>query len=186
MTKRAGKKKNKSPPPNGTTADTNGKPVSHSGSLSTAGTATGTATDAQSLYWPALSPSARKLAQERGQLETIDKIANIRLDMIAVKKRYPIPEDVKAFQVYQAYSVIANAAADTKDKIAASRLLAAMEQMNQRDETGPDQIGIQVTLSTGETVLASDYLDELRKTWDYSIDERPIKAIPGSPEDYAE
>jgi hypothetical protein len=137
-------------------------------------------------WWPVLQPELQAKAIAAGKGAEYKRVADMRLELRAINQRFPMPADVKAQMVYSAWSTMNNPQVDYRVRMAAQKNLLAMEQMNQRDENGPDQIGVQVIMPDGSTRLAGDLLDEMRKTWDYStFDERPIKAIPGSPEDYA-
>lgn len=113
--------------------------------------------------------------------------SEIKAEETAMKRRWPISVERKAVLADQAFQIATDERFNPRIRVAAQRLLLAMEAMNQRDELGPDQLQVQVLMPDGSTMNAPDLLEKMRNETDYGMkDDRPIKAVPGSPEDYAD
>ena len=175
MTKRAGKKKNRQLTTAETIVQQDG---SQSGSLSETST-----------WWAALKPNVVDKAKETGGglADLVKTSREARLEMMAIKNRWPIPPDLKASMIFEAAAIVTNPKADPRNKVNASRLLMTMEAMNQRDEK-PDQA--QITVVNGTQIVQAcipDMLSQFRQQWaseDPKAD--PYYVEPGSEDDYAE
>lgn len=172
MTKRAGKKKKQahvSVVPVQTTAETMGDgatapdPESQSGS---APVLPGQPNDEapqqsqedstrSSVFWPELDPEAMAQATARGQGDAVKRVADFRLELMAVNNGFPIPPELRARMVFEATKVMLNPNHPFRERAWAIKLLKEMDQANRGPTAGlPDQVqnvNVQVNVDKPES-----------------------------------
>jgi hypothetical protein len=169
MTKRAGKKK--SPGRGGKT--TGVTPVSQS-----VPKATGSDQKPDSFFWPELTKANQELAIAAGRGEQVKRIKDLRLELKAVNERWPIPSQLRERMVFEAAKIAMDPASGAKEKMWASRLLLAMDQINTRPQELPTQI-------QGNTITVNQILAVIEGQGQDDLDMRDRKVLPGSEDDYA-
>lgn len=172
MTKRAGK--NKSP---ARRKDTTGsKPVSQSVEPK----ATGREPKPDSFFWPELSPENRRLAEESGRGAQLKQLSDLRLELRAVNERWPIPAELRERIIFENARMMMNPNASPKERLMASRMLIAMDQVNIKPKDLPIQMTGNMTITVNQILAMIEGKDNPD-----DLDFRDIKAIPGSVDDYA-
>lgn len=166
MTKRAGRKK--SPGKGKTTGIT---PVSPDPK------ATGIEKQ-ESFFWPELTAQREQEANAAGRGAVFRRVADARLEIKAVKERWPIPEALRERMVFENARVMVDPQASARDKIMASRLLVAMDQVNTRPKELPVQIQGSTTITVNQILAMIEGSDD-------DLDMRDHKVIPGAVDDYA-
>jgi hypothetical protein len=134
-----------------------------------------------SFFLPELNQSTVEAAIAAGRGDCVKSLQDVRIELKAIKKNYNIPHGLKARMVFEAvklmiYSKVA------KEKIWAIKLLKAMEDSNHRPRVLPAQVAVNNNTLTVNTLL-KEFGNDLM---DPAMDLRLVKAIPGSPDDYAD
>ena len=147
----------------------------------TSGNAEELGAEKDSFFWPELHQSTVNAAIAAGRGDCVKSLQDVRIELGAIKKNYNIPDSVKAKMVFEAammmiYSKI------PKEKICAIKLLKAMEDSNHRPRMLPAQVAVNNNTLTVSTLLKQFGKDLLNP----SMDLRPVRAIPGSLDDYAD
>lgn len=168
MTKRAGRKK--SPERGKTTGIT---PVSP------APKATGNE-KTDSFFWPELTAQREQEANAAGRGAVFRRIADARLEIRAVKERWPIPENLRERMVFENARVIVDPQASARDKLMATRLLIAMDQVNTKPKDLPVQIQGSTTITVNQVLAMID-----QGGGQDDLDFREHKVLPGAVDDYA-
>lgn len=166
MTKRAGRKKSPGKP-------TKGKP-----SRSLAPKATGS-DKTESFFWPELTAQREQEANAAGKGVVFKRIADARLEIRAVNERWPIPSTLRERMVFENARVLVDPQASARDKLLASKILIAMDQVN----TKPKDLPVQVQAAPNITV--NQILAMIDTAGSDDLDFRDHKVLPGSVEDYA-
>ena len=166
MTKRAGRKK--SP----------GKQTKGNQSRSLAPKATGSDNN-ESFFWPELTAQREQEANAAGKGAVFKRIADARLEIRAVNERWPIPGTLRERMVFENARVLVDPQATARDKLLASKILIAMDQVN----TKPKDLPVQIQSAPNITV--NQILAMIDTNGSDDLDFRDHKVLPGSVEDYA-
>lgn len=169
MTKRAGKKK--SP---GKQTKANGR--------SLAPKATGEAKEPDSFFWPELTEARKTEAISAGRGDAFKRFEEARLEIRAIKERWPIPAALRERMIFENARIVIDAKAEPKQKLLASRILLAMDQANHKPKDLPDQIIGNQHITVTQVLQLIESGGEIG---DDDLDLRDFKAIPGSADDYA-
>ncbi|MCY3010289.1 MAG: hypothetical protein NTY42_10650 [Planctomycetota bacterium] len=148
----------------------------------TSGNAEELGEEKDSFFWPELNQSTVEAAFAAGRGECVKSLQYVRIELEAIKKNYNIPDSVKARMVFEAGKMMVYSKV-VKEKVWAIRLLKAMDDSNHRPRVLPAQI----TVNNKNTLTVNALLEEFGKDlMDPSMDLREVRAIPGSPDDYAD
>jgi len=165
MTKRAGKKK--SP----------GKQTKAKG-RSLAPRATGKTSEPDSFFWPELTRANQAQAIKDGKGEAFKRFQDARLEIRAIKERWPIPAALRERMIFENARIVIDPKAEPKQKLLASRILLAMDQANQNKDLPTQIVGSQ-------TITVNQVLQLIEAGKEDELDLREFKTIPGAPDDYA-
>jgi len=119
-------------------------------------------------------------------MAAIRRIADQRLELRAIKERWPIPQDVREQLVIQAARMAFDPTKEARYKVQAWKILLAMDSIN-RVKGLPDQVQINVQ-GTDVRVSVHDVLKTIEDDpkFESLMDAREFKVDPGSADDYAE
>jgi hypothetical protein len=135
-----------------------------------------------SFFWPELNQSTVEASIAAGRGDCIKSLQDVRIELQAIKRNYNIPVSVKARMVFEAAKMMIYSKIP-KEKIWAIKLLKAMEDSNHR----PSALPVQRTVNNQNMLTVNALLREFGKDlMNPSMDLREVKAIPGSPDDYAD
>lgn len=190
MTKRAGKKK--SPSPAGTIGKAKANPDSQK--PSEIATSPQAIEPSNSQFWPELSAeniaaviaSASTGGAGVASLANLKRISEMRVEMKAVKDRWPIPDSVRERMVMETVLMACNQKASQRDRMFATRLLLQMDAVNVRPKDLPDQVTGGPANQTINVTIGSVIQQLQRITGDADIDFRDEVIVEGSADDYAE
>lgn len=132
----------------------------------------------ESFFWPELTAQREQEANAAGRGAVFRRVADARLEIKAVKERWPIPEALRERMVFENARVMVDPQASARDKIMASRLLVAMDQVNTRPKELPVQIQGSTTITVNQILAMIEGSDD-------DLDMRDHKVIPGAVDDYA-
>lgn len=108
-----------------------------------------------SVFWPELAPEEVERANARGAGEAVKKVAEFRLELMAVNNGFPIPAELRARMVYEATKAMLNTKLPFRDRAWAMKLLKEMDQANRGPTAGlPDQVqnvNVQVNVDKPES-----------------------------------
>jgi hypothetical protein len=147
----------------------------------TSGNAEELGEERDAFFWPELHQSTVDASIAAGRGDCVKSLQDVRIELEAIKRNYNIPASVRARMVFEAakmmiYSKVA------KEKIWAIKLLKAMEDSNHRPRVLPAQVAVNNNTLTVNTLL-KEFGNDLM---DPAMDLRPVRAIPGSLDDYAD
>jgi hypothetical protein len=134
-----------------------------------------------SFFWPELHQPTVDAAIAAGRGDCVKSLQDVRIELGAIKKNYNIPDSGKAKIVFEAAMMMIYSKV-SKEKIWAIKLLKAMEDSNHRPRVLPAQVTVNRSTLTVNALLQQFGKDLM----DPSMDLRPVKKIPGSPDDYAD
>ncbi|MFN9112686.1 MAG: hypothetical protein ACK5XN_21690 [Bacteroidota bacterium] len=119
-------------------------------------------------------------------MAAIRRIADQRLELRAIKERWPIPQDVREQLVIQAAKMAFDPTKEARYKVQAWKILLAMDSIN-RVKGLPDQVQINVQ-GSDVRVSVHDVLRTIEEDpkFESLMDAREFKVEPGSTDDYAE
>lgn len=152
MTKRAGKKKNRSPnasPQAQTTTDTKGGSQTERTEAKVQ-----TTVDSQSAFWPELRPKrGRPRADEIEDRIKSKRMAEVRLELRAVRSGWPVPQAMRERIMYESFMMATADGMDPKLKQAAMKLIVLADKQN--TPSNPSGLPSQIEVNVNNTVSSA-------------------------------